>query len=624
MNCNFRLLLLFVFISTQVMGQIRMEVVSHAPFLSSTQRLFIAGDFNNWQPGDPNYELIRLPNGHYYIQLPDSLQRFEYKFTQGSWTLVEADSNGIRRSNRLYVKEKETNPYQINIQILGWETKPIYRFLLKSVPPNTPHDAVLYMTGNFNNWNPGDEHYRLTKQIDGTYRVSLISDLESIEFKFTRGDWASVEGQANGRSRPNRLIFKSNMQQMDNIPIEIESWEDLTGTFHFFSIFDLLLLFSAFHSILLIVGITSLQDYNRQANRWLVIALAFIAFVTIVRVVTAFRDVAQVYTKWLLLPDFVLFLYAPLFYLYIQKLLFKLPKLPAQWWGHFIPAAVQLLFYLPYFLIDNKTLQLKIVNQELDLMWLFRGVGGVAWVVNGYYWLKCRQAIRGYHRLYAHQASHEQNTQYLTTVLNIQAVCLVLWFFTGILFGLGNILNWDIALTTERSIDIIWLVFSTIPYFLGYFAIQQPEIFKLPPQSLALFGESDKLTEMELKTEKNTESVENLLPHREKIDAYMTKYRPYTNAGLTLTELANKLKMQPHLLSKVINEVYQKNFFDFINEYRIEEFKQRFEDPHNKHFTMLAIAFEVGFNSKTAFNRAFKKMTQQTPREYFYDSRVEE
>jgi AraC-like DNA-binding protein len=67
-----------------------------------------------------------------------------------------------------------------------------------------------------------------------------------------------------------------------------------------------------------------------------------------------------------------------------------------------------------------------------------------------------------------------------------------------------------------------------------------------------------------------------------------------------------------------------KKLFDFINSYRIEEFKIRFEDPRNRQFTMLAIAFDVGFNSKTAFNRAFKKMTSQSPREYFFDSRVEE
>jgi AraC-like DNA-binding protein len=173
------------------------------------------------------------------------------------------------------------------------------------------------------------------------------------------------------------------------------------------------------------------------------------------------------------------------------------------------------------------------------------------------------------------------------------------------------------------------LAFSTIPYFLGYFAIHQPEIFKLPTQPISFLKPNDEpsiiiqdaLTPL---VEKEPELLENLSNYKEKVEGYMKKNKPYTNPGLTLNELAQKLKLTPHLLSKIINEGYDKNFFDFINEYRIEEFKQRFEDPRNRQYTMLAIAFEVGFNSKTSFNRAFKKMTQQTPREFFYESRAEE
>jgi AraC-like DNA-binding protein len=72
-----------------------------------------------------------------------------------------------------------------------------------------------------------------------------------------------------------------------------------------------------------------------------------------------------------------------------------------------------------------------------------------------------------------------------------------------------------------------------------------------------------------------------------------------------------------HTLSAVINEGYNKNFFDFINDYRIEEFKRLAATEQYKHYTFLAIAMEVGFSSKTTFNRAFKKCTGQTPREYF-------
>lgn len=102
----------------------------------------------------------------------------------------------------------------------------------------------------------------------------------------------------------------------------------------------------------------------------------------------------------------------------------------------------------------------------------------------------------------------------------------------------------------------------------------------------------------------------------ENVNNYLRKNRTFTNPNLSLNELAQKLKMQPHLLSKVINDGFNKNFFDFINSYRIEEFKKLAKDKRYKHHTFVSLAFEVGFNSKTAFNRSFKKMTNQTPREY--------
>ena len=91
----------------------------------------------------------------------------------------------------------------------------------------------------------------------------------------------------------------------------------------------------------------------------------------------------------------------------------------------------------------------------------------------------------------------------------------------------------------------------------------------------------------------------------------MLKNKPYANPNLSLNELASKLKMPPHILSKVINQGFQKNFFDFINTYRVDEFKIRMEDPKYRHYTLISVAYEVGFNSKTAFNRSFKKMTNQ-------------
>ncbi len=625
--------LLFYGLLAPALAQIRVEV-SLAPSIAEPEtRIFLASSFNNWVPGDPKYELTRQPDGTYFIVIADTLRYFEYKFTQGYWTYVEGSAVGGSRPNRIYNRSADATPNQITALIEGWERKPTYRFIVKDIPENTPQDATLYITGNFNNWTTNDENYRLQKQVDGTYQIPIMTDLERLEFKFTRGTWESVEGQASGKARPNRVLLrKSDLDKLDAIELEIESWEDLSGTFNYYSIYDLLLLFSAFQSILLIIAISSLQDYNRRANRWLIIALGFTGLMVFVRVVSDYSAVAQQYTKLLFLPDFVLLLYAPLFYFYIRKLLFKGSKLPPRWWIHFLPAIGQFFLYLPFFLMDSKALQHKIVNREADLVTIWLVVGTLAWFYNLYYWFICRRSIRRYQREFATHASYEQNIQYLSTVVVIQGVCLSLWAFTGILLGSSYVFELQVAGLVAKSVDTIWLAFSSIPYFLGYFAIHQPEVFKLPTEEAAFFSNVPAVAEPDKQTalkedhdpDRAEHAEENLLPFKEKIDAYMQKHKPYTNAGLTLNELAGKLKMSPHLLSKVINDVYEKNFFDFINSYRIEEFKLKFEDPRNKQFTMLALAFEVGFNSKTAFNRAFKKMTNQSPREYFFESRLED
>src|SRR4030095_13495565 len=94
------------------------------------------------------------------------------------------------------------------------------------------------------------------------------------------------------------------------------------------------------------------------------------------------------------------------------------------------------------------------------------------------------------------------------------------------------------------------------------------------------------------------------------------KNRPNTKGGVTLQKLAKTLAISPHHLSQIINEQLNQNFFDFINYHRIEEAKRMLVDPARPHYSILAISEEVGFNSKSAFNAAFKKHTDMTPSEF--------
>jgi AraC-like DNA-binding protein len=97
----------------------------------------------------------------------------------------------------------------------------------------------------------------------------------------------------------------------------------------------------------------------------------------------------------------------------------------------------------------------------------------------------------------------------------------------------------------------------------------------------------------------------------------MIKDKAYRKSDLSIDDLASKLKIHHNYLSQVINEREKKNFYEFVNHFRLEEFKKLLSEPKNRNYTLLALAFECGFNSKSSFNRYFKKSTGKTPSEYF-------
>ena len=100
------------------------------------------------------------------------------------------------------------------------------------------------------------------------------------------------------------------------------------------------------------------------------------------------------------------------------------------------------------------------------------------------------------------------------------------------------------------------------------------------------------------------------------LETYMVSAKPYREPSLVLNDLAAQLGIPPRFLSQVINEYHHKNFFDFINEYRINEARKMLCDPAGSTETILHILYEVGFNSKSSFNAAFKKTTGLTPTQY--------
>ena len=111
------------------------------------------------------------------------------------------------------------------------------------------------------------------------------------------------------------------------------------------------------------------------------------------------------------------------------------------------------------------------------------------------------------------------------------------------------------------------------------------------------------------------ELAPELHPWREKLLRLMEQDQPWLEPELTLTELAHRLRTHPALLSKVINAGCGQNFNDFVNTYRVQEARRKLADGRFAHYSLVGVAFESGFNSKSTFNRVFKKLLGQAPSE---------
>ncbi|MEO1449919.1 MAG: hypothetical protein AAFV07_10345, partial [Bacteroidota bacterium] len=207
------------------------------------------------------------------------------------------------------------------------------RIFVDQVPDNTPHDAVLFLATDLNDWDPGNLAYRFQLLEDGRYVLNLPTAPPDFKFKITRGNWSSVEGRPSGQARTNRIF--SAEQTGTEIHVAVESWEDLSGGL--FSAYTFFLLLSAFQALLLIIALNTIQDHNAQANRRLSVLLLLMTFALLGRVAMYDRDLFTEWPKLFLLPELILFIWGPLFYFYIRHLL-KLPdRIGWPRWSHAIP-----------------------------------------------------------------------------------------------------------------------------------------------------------------------------------------------------------------------------------------------------------------------------------------------
>ncbi len=202
------------------------------------------------------------------------------------------------------------------------------------------------------------------------------------------------------------------------------------------------------------------------------------------------------------------------------------------------------------------------------------------------------------------------------------------WLFYFIIW---NFLIWIFILLNQEKIAYGLISFFIV--WIGYFGFRQTDVFFEKNESFYNKNNTEngnrfsKINEgifdnediSEDKYKNNLLSEEETNASKEKLLEYLATKKPYLNPELSLQDLAKNIDIHPNTLSYIINTALGKNFYDLINEYRINEFIILYQNSIDK-YTILSLALDAGFNSKSAFNRNFKKIKGITPSEFILNA----
>ena len=297
------------------------------------------------------------------------------------------------------------------------------------------------------------------------------------------------------------------------------------------------------------------------------------------------------------LDDGFFLLYGPLIYLYSKAVIYKDFKLTPVLLLHLLP---YLLFTTTLFYATDliPTTSEEILNR--DMPWQFYLGSGLIYMHFFIYLILSYKTLEKYREIIRNKFSQIDQ-------INLEWLSLMIKTFA--ILGMVSFVHNFIALAKIESVFMVTLIILLI--FIFYFvikvilkALQQPEIFAGIGRNEAIKYEGSNLTHGQIKA------------ISERLLVFIRKEKPYLNPQVSLAQLSENLSVSSKHLSQVINQSFGKSFFDFINSYRIQEAQKIFKESNDAKLTVLEVMFEVGFNSKSSFNTAFKKETGQTPTQF--------
>lgn len=296
--------------------------------------------------------------------------------------------------------------------------------------------------------------------------------------------------------------------------------------------------------------------------------------------------------------------FGPFLYLYTKSLILNLKKLPLKDYLHFLPFfALTILYFISF--QDKLSFQSGYKIFRNDGYMLARILYGLVFVTSVFYYSTFTlYVINRYRRAKYDRFSYFSSNNMLNWLYFLSAFFMAMYIiFTVMAFYniFAGIKYFEIEYFS--NISLVLITFSV-----SYFGIKQNYLFNKHIEEVKekIIAPVKKYKNSNLSDEIKTEYIN-------KIFDYMKSEKPHLNPELTIQDLSKQLNITRHHLTEILNNDLGKNFFNFINEYRVEEVKKRLLNEKFAHLTIVAIAFDSGFNSKSTFNSIFKQQTNKTP-----------
>lgn len=384
-----------------------------------------------------------------------------------------------------------------------------------------------------------------------------------------------------------------------------------------FNTHDVVLLMTAYQCILFALLLLTIKREHYIRNVFLAFFLLQQAAIPLDILISFGEEFRHVAIEWspnlFYVFGFGYWLEGPLLLWYTRSLIYKDYRLKLTDLVYLLPFIVyvgyQLIFYYSLDVSDKKTIQeqydLALAPQVMNYVTMFREAFRVALGII------CLIEIKRYTQ---HIRTNFSDIDKIDlTWLKILVIGFLVIRFWAVLVAAMIILSISFGISTDFETMGLLGNYTTflLVSVLIFFGLGHSSVFEGLEQKHNVEPESIK-DEQEPEHQKDKIKPELI----EQVSRYMETEKPYLTPALTLEKLAGQLKLQPRLLSNIINRHFDCNFFEFINSYRVEEAKRMLADSHYADKTMLDIMLDVGFNSKATFNTLFKKKAGMTPSEY--------